>query len=344
MRRSSLLLVASPFALSLALGRAGAAPGNAPGVPSSSAPAPAPSPAPPKKPRPEPGLSVDASLARATAFYEAGQYDQCADAFAALLEDAGPTSSLAPRAREQATVYRAACLIALGRQDEADEAFRDAIRENPQMAVPNTIMFPQAVFERFILVRTTLMAEITRSEQDRAYRAREAALAARRKAEQEKVRVARLEQLASQETIIVRNQRWVAWVPFGVGQFQNREFGVGAAFLASELLLAGTAIGAVSIELSLHSQAQGGSNISGDIAQLNQNLHTANAVALIATGGFVLVAGLGILQANLGFVPEFNEGTRPRARPKKSASSAEIVGAGVLPTAGGAALTIVGRF
>lgn len=342
MRRSSLLFIASSFALSLAPGRAVAAPGKAPAAPSSSASPPAPPAAPPRKH--EPGLSVEAALARATAFYEAGQYPQCADAFAALLDDPGQASSIAPKAREQASVYRAACLIALGRLDEADEAFREAIRENPQMATPNAIMFPPPVIERFIVVRTTLLNEIQRSEEQRAYRAREAALAARRKAEQEKARVARLEKLAAEETVIVRNQRWIAWVPFGVGQFQNRDYGVGAAFLASEVLLVGTAIGAVSIELSLHSQADGGKNISGDIPQLNQNIETARAVGLIATGGFLLVAGLGILQAHLGFVPEFNEGTRPRTRPKSPAPGPQVVGAGVAPLSGGAALNVIGRF
>src|SRR5215471_7722260 len=119
MRRSSFLFIASSFALSLAPWRAVAAPGNAPAAPSSSAAAPAP----PRKR--DPGLSVEAALARATAFYEAGQYAQCADAFAALLDDAGQASSIAPKAREQASVYRAACLIAIGRTDEADEAFRE---------------------------------------------------------------------------------------------------------------------------------------------------------------------------------------------------------------------------
>jgi tetratricopeptide (TPR) repeat protein len=341
MRRSSLLFIASSFALSLAPWRAIAAPGNAPAAPSSSAAAPAPS-SPPRKR--DPGLSVDAALARATAFYEAGQYAQCADAFAALLDDAGQASSIAPKAREQASVYRAACLIAIGRTDEADEAFREAIRENPQMAVPNAIMFPQPVIERFIVVRTTLLQEIQRSEEQRAYRAREAAVAARRKTEQEKARVARLEKLAAEETVIVRNQRWIAWVPFGVGQFQNRQYGAGAAFLASEVLLVGTAIGAVSIELSLHSQADGGKNISGDIPQLNQNIETARVVGFVATGGFLLVAGLGILQAHLAFVPEFNEGTRPRARPKSPPSNPQVVGAGVSPLSGGAALNVIGHF
>jgi tetratricopeptide (TPR) repeat protein len=286
---------------------------------------------------------MEASLVRATAFYEAGQYAQCADAFGALLDDASQAASLAPRAREQASVYRAACLIALGRMDEADDAFREAIRENPQMAVPNVIVFPPAVIERFIVVRTTLMEEIRRSEAERAYRAREAALAARVKAEQEKVRVQRLELLASEETIVVKNQRWMAWIPFGVGQFQNRDVGMGAAFLASEVLLAGTAIGATSIELSLHAQAKGGAGLQGDVNQLNQNILAANDVALIATGGFLLVAGLGILQANLAFVPEFREGTRPRKRPLNAGMHPEI-GAGFAPTRGGASFGVFGRF
>jgi len=284
---------------------------------------------------------MEASLARASAFYEAGQYAQCADAYAALLDDAGQSSSLAPRAREQASVYRAACLIALSRVDEADEAFREAIRENPQMAVPNAIVFPPSVIERFIVVRTTLMEEIRRAEEERAYRAREAAVLARRRAEEEKIRVQRLEKLAGEETLVAHNERWVAWVPFGVGQFQNRDYGLGAVFLASEVLLAGTALGATSIELSLNAQAKGGAGLLGNVPQLNQNIRTANDVALIATGGFLLVAGLGILQANLAFVPEYPLGVRPRARPKPATRATSV---GALPLPGGGAFSVIGRF
>ncbi|HEX4341693.1 MAG TPA: tetratricopeptide repeat protein [Polyangiaceae bacterium] len=297
--------------------------------------------APSKGAHSETGLSVEASLARATAFYEAGQYAQCADAFAALLDDVGQSASIAPRTREQASVYRAACLIALSRTDDADASFREAIRENPQMAVPNAIVFPPAVIERFIVVRTTLMEEIRRSEEERAYRAREAAFAARRKAEEEKIRVQRLEQLAGQETFVSQNQRWIAWVPFGVGQFQNHDVGLGALFLTTEVLLAGTAIGAASIELSLNAQAKGGAGLGGDVAQLNQNIHTANDVALIATGSLILVAAGGIWQANAAFVPEFPLGVRPRRKPKPFTSETSAV---VVPVVGGAALSVFGRF
>jgi tetratricopeptide (TPR) repeat protein len=303
---------------------------------------------PPKKPnsrtpRVDLGLSAETSLARATAFYEAGQYAQCADAFGGLLDDPTQASSIAPRAREQASVYRAACLIALGRGDEADDTFRRAIRENPQMAVPNAIVFPPAVIERFIVVRTTLMEEIRRADEERAERERQDALASQQKAEGERIRVQHLERLASEETVVVQNQRWIAWVPFGVGQFQNRDYVLGGSFLAAEVLLAGTAITATSIELGLNAQAKGGAGITGDIAQLNQNILAANEVALIATSGFLLVAGLGILQANLAFVPEFPGGVRPRPKPRRAAPH-PAPAVGFAPMPGGAAFSVSGRF
>jgi len=130
-------------------------------------------------------------------------------------------------------------------------------------------------------------------------------------------------------------------VPFGVGQFQNRDYVLGGVFLASEVLLAATAVTATSVELSLNAQAKGGAGLHGDVAQLNQNLQTANDVALIATGGLVLAAGLGILQANLGFVPEFPGGVRPRSKPKHVLPDPTI---GVAPLNGGAALSVFGRF
>ncbi|HVW26136.1 MAG TPA: tetratricopeptide repeat protein [Polyangiaceae bacterium] len=296
-----------------------------------------------KTPRADLGLSAETSLARATAFYEAGQYAQCADAFGALLDDPTQASSIAPRAREQASVYRAACLVALGRGDEADETFRRAIRENPQMAVPNAIVFPPAVIERFIVVRTTLMEEIRRADEERAQRERQAAIAAQQRAERERIRVQHLELLASQETLVVQNQRWIAWVPFGVGQFQNRDYVLGGCFLAAEVLLAGTAITATSIELSLNAQAKGGAGLGGDVPQLNKNIRAANEVGLIATSGFILVAGLGILQANLAFVPEFPGGVRQRTKPTRAASPSPPV-VGVAPMPGGAAFSVFGRF
>jgi hypothetical protein len=290
-------------------------------------------------------MSPDAQLARATAYYEAGQYAQCAEAFAGMLDDPEKVRALSPRARDQAHVYDAACLIAIGKTDAANERFRSAIRENPQMAVPSAVVFPPAVIERFVVVRSELMEEIRRSEQERMTRERAAAEEARKRAEAERRRVVTLEKLASEETIITKNRRWMASVPFGVGQFQNRDYTLGAIFLASETLLLATAITATSIELANVSEAQGGGGLTNPEAErLNKNIKAAQIVSLSATGALLLVMAGGIAQANLGFVPEFRDGTRPRKIPKVSPSARPSFQPLVTPTAHGATIGLGGAF
>jgi tetratricopeptide (TPR) repeat protein len=291
-------------------------------------------------------LSPDAQLARAAAYYEAGQYAQCTDAFAGMLDDPEKVRALSPRSRDQAQVYDAACLIAIGKTDAANERFRSAIRENPQMAVPSAVVFPPAVIERFVVVRSELMEEIRRSEQERIARERAAAEEARKRAEAERRRVVMLEKLASEETLITRNRRWVASVPFGVGQFQNRHYTLGAIFLASETLLLATAITATSLELANVSEAQGGSGLTDPEAErVTKNIETAQIVSIGATGALLLVVAGGIVQANLAFVPEFRDGTRPRKIPKLNSSAHSLsVKPLVAPSAGGAAIGVTGAF
>jgi hypothetical protein len=263
-----------------------------------------------------------------------------------MLDDPEKVRALSPRARDQAQIYDAACLIAIGKTDAANDRFRSAIRENPQMAVPSAVVFPPAVIERFVIVRSELMEEIRRSEQERIARERVAAEEARKRAEAERRRVVLLEKLASEETIITRNRRWIASVPFGVGQFQNRDYTLGGIFLASETLLLATAITATSLEIANMSEAQGGSGLTEPEAdRLNKNIKAAQIVALSATGALLLVAVGGIVQANLAFVPEFRDGARPRKIPKlnpsaRSPSVQPLVG----PSASGAVIGVTGAF
>jgi hypothetical protein len=291
------------------------------GQPRESEPTP---PAAPATPAPEAAseLGADAALARSIAFFDAGSYDQCVASFGELLSAERKQRLDSPRSVEQARIYYAACLIAEGKTPRADEQFRLAIRSNPQLAVPSPVIFPQAVIDRFLTIRSSMFDEIRRAQEKRAREARQAAERAQRKAEAERKRVEELERLARQETLVIKNQRWVASIPFGVGQFQNRDYFKGALFLGVEVALGVTAVTATAIELSLHSQAAGGVNLREE-QQLNQNLETARLVSLLSTGGLVLTAVGGILEAHLSFVPEFPAGTRqrPRALVKVGASS-----------------------
>src|SRR5262249_26664585 len=141
---------------------------------------------------------------------------------------------------------------------------------------------------------------------------------ARRRADDERRRVAMLEKLASEETLVVRNSRWIATVPFGVGQFQNRDYALGTIFLVTESLLAVTAITATALELRYLSESNGGSGFTErtKVDTANQGIQATQIISLSAAAALVLVAVGGIVEAHLAFVPEFRIGTRPREIPK----------------------------
>lgn len=299
-------------------------------------------------PAPSAQLSADAALARATTYYETGQYAECVAAFEGLLQPASPRALSSPKQIEDARIYYAACLMAQGRMQDADAQFRAAIEENPQLAVPSSLVFPQAVIDRFIVIREQMLDEIREAQERQARKARQEAREARERAEAERRRIAALERLAGQETVVVKNRRWMASLPFGIGQIQNRDYALGAVFLTSEVAMVGTAITAVSIQLGLYAKAnRGGGLTDAGARQLTRNLHTAHVVTWSALGGFAATALAGIIEANLSFVPEFREGVRQRsgAVPREKAARGGLrLAPSIGPMPSGAQVGVIGRF
>jgi hypothetical protein len=126
--------------------------------------------------------------------------------------------------------------------------------------------------------------------------------------------VAELERLASIETVIRKNERWMAWVPFGLGQFHNKNPTLGWIFLTTEAALTATAVTATSIELGLHSQADGG-RAPLDNRDLTNKVRAARQVGKVAWLTLLGVAAVGILEANLSFQSELPAGQRRRVLP-----------------------------
>jgi hypothetical protein len=294
-------------------------------------------------PEEQPGaeqVSDEAELARVTSLYEAGQYGECAKQLATLLDPKHSEHFTDPAVIETARVYDAACLIGSGHPDAADDPLRRAIRANPQMRAPDSLVFPPEVVDRFIRVRETLLKEIRKAEDDRIEKAKaEAAKAHAAELERQK-RIARLKQLASQETVTTTNRRWIAAIPFGVGQFQNRENGLGWAFLSSEVVLGGTAFGAMVLRSYYQQQAFD----AGKSSSLNVRDPNAYTVLVVTGWAFVGVAVTGIVQAQLAFVPEFKE-TRERPLPKELESARRVrVLPALVPATGGLSFGVTGTF
>ena len=256
-------------------------------------------------------LDASAAFERARIYYESARYVPCVDAFTRLLERA---SQLQLKERGTARVYLAACLIASGRTEEARQQFRQAILEDRQLEAPDPVVFPPTVVDVFVQVRSSLMEALERQQEEELERGRKEAEVRARAEQRERWRVAELERLAALETVVRRNQRWMAWVPFGFGQFQNDDTTLGWVFLTSEAALSITALTATSIELGLHSQAQGG-RAPLDSADLTSKVRAARQVGTVAWVTLVGVAMAGILEANLSYRGEIEVGQRRRMLP-----------------------------
>jgi hypothetical protein len=354
MQRLSIAVLVS--VATLAPAQAGAQASATPTVPASAGAAPVAKP-PAAKPaaaatstrRSDERLSDEAELSRIVGLYEVGKYKECSSEIESLLDPTGRTPLRQPSIVENARIYWAACLIGGGEADAADAPLRAAIHENPQMKPPDSLVFPQPVVQRFLKVRDSLVNEIRAAEEARIQQAQAEARKREENRARDRDRMRALEELASQETVIVRNRRLFAFVPFGVGQLQNRQEALGFTLMASEVLFGSLSIAAIAVQSRLAVQAdetrRGGNTVNESRYERDQR--TWSTVKTLSFWGFAALAAGGVLHAQLEFVPEFRETRRrklppslsPTALPKPSDVSA-------LPYAdtGGGGLSITGRF
>ncbi len=140
--------------------------------------------------------------------------------------------------------------------------------------------------------------------------------------------------MASQQRVVSSNSRWIAAIPFGVGQFQNRDKNLGYVFLLSEGFAGGLSI--VSGVLTSHydsinpnlasCQDPTGKLVACDQpgkAALVSNASAALTFNRISFVSFVGLAVLGIVQAQIAFNPA-TVSTAPQPRPIPPAPKVDI--------------------
>lgn len=268
-------------------------------------------------------LSDAAELDRAVTMYLAGDYEGCAAHLRGLLGPGAERPFQDPFIRERARLYHATCLLFLDDKEAAREPLRDALRENPLMSAPDSLTFPPPLVSFFLEVRDEMQQLIKREEENQLALLRKEAAEARRRSEERRKRLEELERLAAEETVVLKNPRWLMSVPFGVGQFQNGNKTLGWTFLIGETLLAATALGSGAILLDQYRQAaQQDPERPLRHEDLNRNTRLAYGAMTVASWGFVAVTLAGILEAHLSYVPERTE-RRERALPRHLQAGAE---------------------
>lgn len=268
------------------------------------------------EPPSEVALSDAAELARIVSLVEAAKYEECVARLDRLLDPSSGRPLKNSEVIESARMYHATCLIGLGKPELADVPLRNAIRTNPQMRAPDSLVFPPRVVERFLRVREGLYLELQAAEQAAIAGAKKEAADKLRRESEERARVQALEKLASQEVIVVENRRWIGLLPFGAGQFQNGNRGLGWVFFGTELVLSTAALTALGVHTHLQANAasvlDSGSSVPSSEKERADNWHLALTVSVY---GLLAAHLVGVAEAQASFVPEVRK-VRTRPLPK----------------------------
>jgi hypothetical protein len=239
--------------------------------------------------------------------YESLNYELAADLFQGLVREATPDDKrpLVIESRK----YLAATFLFLGHNQKAEEQLELLLRAEPDYVL-DPLAFPAEFGKMFAAVRQRLEKERERqAEHDARSEAElraEQDLAARRKRE----RLARLVELASTQRVEQVKSRWIALLPFGIGQFQNDHDGLGMALAVSQGVLLTTGLVAFALHEDLRDLRPTEDQL--DDAELDESL--SRYVNQISLGLFAVVATAGIVDAQIRFQPR-RSFDRPRPLP-----------------------------
>jgi tetratricopeptide (TPR) repeat protein len=240
--------------------------------------------------------------------YDRQSYAKAARELESLVGGAVPRARN-PVVRLEARKYLGATYLFLGREADAREQFERLLQEDPEYDI-DPVAFPAAVVETFREVQAELEEERARKEAlDEAERERERA----RELDEinsQRQRIQQLEELAATETVEKVNSRWIAALPFGIGQFQNENRKLGIMFAVTQAAFTASAIATFIGHNSLRDETPAPSEL--DRAQrVERALRIGNWVSVGALLSFYVA---GVVEAEVRFRPVIRK-TRPRELP-----------------------------
>ncbi|NOU28828.1 MAG: hypothetical protein HOO96_13060 [Polyangiaceae bacterium] len=253
-----------------------------------------------------------AEFEKARAAYVSKNYEDCETRLHALLDPDNPRLK-DPVLIGQARMYYGAALVQRGKNAEAQKTFEALLLGDPQYD-PDPLTFSGPVLEVFYDTRQQLRERLAAKAQEDARKAAEKRAQEEEEKKKEAARVKRLMELATEEHITSRSSRFVASLPFGIGQFQNRQPALGFILLGAEAALVLGAVVTIPMRIDADDSAnaellRGNATKANDYHTRALNITYANWAFV---GAFAFTAAVGILQAHISFVPEFRERrTRP---------------------------------
>jgi hypothetical protein len=230
--------------------------------------------------------------------YEGQNYARAVKEFHALVGTTPPR--LADRLLVlESRKYLAASLLFVSDAEGAREQFRLLLSAEPDYVV-DPLGFPTEVVELFDRTKAELI-RAGRAQLEFEKRRAEEALRARQAVERrERLNLARLIALASHVEIREANSRWIASMPFGVGQFQNGHNALGVLLAMAE----GLAAGASAVTFLGHERLREERPSPDEIGNTRERERVWRKTNVISFAVFVGLGVLGIVDAHLRFVPD----------------------------------------
>ncbi len=236
----------------------------------------------------------------------------------------GTGRAVDPRVMALARRIYAASLYGLGGQrheDEAHDAIRDLLREDPAAEIDGN-QFEGGFVRLFNRTRRDMAGEL---EQIRTQRIHESEI--RRAAETRRHDLAM--SLLTTATRIEHVPRGLMFIPFGVGQFANRQPFLGGVFLGAEALFLGASIATYAIvdQLRPASNVIYGSLTSSAPADQFATIQRWEILNYVSVGLLGVTAIAGVIQALVAYVPDTVVSV-PRSLPPEINTLRISVGAG----------------
>lgn len=243
-------------------------------------------------------------LEKAYAAYAARKYVDAEQRLRALLNPTSGTLKDPDRVAD-ARMYLGAVLLAEGRRTDALAVFQRLLLEKEDYQ-PDPLRIPLEALDALIDVRSQIGEKVRALQVERARQQQDEQAKVEAEKQRAAVRIAVLEKLAGEEIVIERNSRWIAVLPFGVGQFQNRQDTLGWTFLVAESALGAGSIVAAGLTLYNESNASNAlaRNDSAQATGYYERARTAWLVNATFFGAFVTTAIVGVVHAESTFSPE----------------------------------------
>ena len=240
--------------------------------------------------------------------YDKQNYAKAARGLESLVGGAVPRATN-PVVRLEARKYLGATYLFLGKDKRAREQFRSLLEEDPDYDI-DPVAFPEAVVQTFQEVKKKVSAQRARKDAlEAARRQRERSDEVEELVRQQQ-RIQTLEELASVETVEKVNSRWIAAIPFGAGQFQNEDRGLGIMFAVTESAFVAASIATFIGHNSLRDENPAPSEIER-ARRVERALRIGNWVSV---GAFLSFAIAGVVEAEVRFKPVIRT-TRRRELP-----------------------------